>query len=175
MSNKSDLISPIAIDLGAKNTGVYFAHYEAGKTLGEIEKAGRVYQLEKDAYTLLMQERTSKRHQRRGFDRRQIVKRLFKLIWVEYFKLPWNKDIQQLISFLLNRRGFSYLTEEYDADILREFPRELLSQFPKAVIDELPKTIKDELVSNGNRDNGISINDVIWYNVEVSKLTNKLP
>ena len=41
------VISPIAIDLGAKNTGVYFAHYEAGSTLNEIEKEGKVYQLEK--------------------------------------------------------------------------------------------------------------------------------
>jgi len=28
---KQQLISPIAIDLGAKNTGVYFAHYPAGQ------------------------------------------------------------------------------------------------------------------------------------------------
>ena len=48
-------ISPISVDLGAKNTGVYFAHYKAGSALNEIQnKKGIVYQLEKDNYTLLM-------------------------------------------------------------------------------------------------------------------------
>ena len=161
MSNENDLISPIAIDLGAKNTGVYFAHYEKGKTLGEIEKAGRVYQLEKDAYTLLMQGRTASRHQRRGFDRRQMVKRLFKLIWEKHFGLEWDADIQQTFSFLLNRRGFSYLTEEYDADILREFPRE--------VFDALPEVLRDEF---GSRTNILDkLNE--WQNSDVKIIGKK--
>lgn len=79
MSRKS-IISPISIDLGARNTGVYFAHYPANSSLEDIEKEGKVYQLEKDNYTLLMANRTATRHQRRGFDRRQMVKRLFRLI-----------------------------------------------------------------------------------------------
>ena len=148
MSNENDLISPIAIDLGAKNTGVYFAHYKKGKTLGEIEKAGRVYQLEKD-YTLLMQRRTASRHQRRGFDRRQMVKRLFKLIWEKHFDLEWDADIQQTISFLLNRRGFNYLTEEYDADILREFPQ--------VVFEVLPEVVKTELADFANENGSYNL------------------
>ena len=61
-----EFISPIAIDLGAKNTGVFFAHYQAGESIKNIEKKGAVYQIDK--YTLLMANRTAKRHQRRGFD-----------------------------------------------------------------------------------------------------------
>ena len=134
MSEKKQFISPISVDLGAKNTGVYFAHYEAGSALDEIQnKKGKVYQLEKDKYTLLMQNRTANRHQKRGFDRRQMVKRLFKLIWTKHFKLEWNKDIQQTISFLLNRRGFTFLTEEYDPEVLKEFPSEIINHkdFPR--------------------------------------------
>ena len=63
---KEQIISPISIDLGAKNTGVYFAHYPAGSSIEDIEKEGKVYQLEKDSYTLLMANRTARRHQRRG-------------------------------------------------------------------------------------------------------------
>ena len=101
-------ISPIAIDLGAKNTGVYYTHYKVGSGLGDIQKDGKVYQLEKDKYTLLMASRTAQRHQRRGFDRRQLVKRLSKLIWEKHFHLEWDKDIQPSVSFLLNRRGLLF-------------------------------------------------------------------
>jgi hypothetical protein len=34
----SKIISPIAIDMGAKNTGVYYAKYERGTTFENIEK-----------------------------------------------------------------------------------------------------------------------------------------
>ncbi len=134
MSGK-EFISPIAIDLGAKNTGVYFAHYEAGSSLDALQKEGakegKVYQLEKGSYTLLMVNRTAKRHQRRCFNRRQMAKRLFKLIWCEKFRLPWDKDVQQTISFLMNRRGFSFLTEEYDAEVLSRFPQEAYELLPE--------------------------------------------
>ncbi len=124
------MISPIAIDLGAKRTGVYFAHYPEGSPLNIFKqkgtKEGKVYQLEKDSYTYLMAERTAKRHQKRGYDRRQMAKRLFKLIWCKHFKLPWDKDTQQVIGFLFNRRGFSFLTEEYDPERLSETPKEVL-------------------------------------------------
>ncbi len=141
MSNKS--ISPISIDLGAKNTGVYFAHYEEGSSIENIEKEGKVYILEKDKYTLLMENRTAARHQRRGYDRRQMVKRLFKLIWEKHFKLEWDQDVQQTTSFLLNRRGFTFLTEEYD--------KEALSQFPREAYELLPDELKNEN-KNGERD-----------------------
>ena len=138
---KMDIISPIAIDLGAKNTGVYFPHYRSGSSLNEIEKQGKVYCLEKNSYTLLMPKRTASRHQRRGYDRRQMAKRLFKLLWEQHFKLPWNKEVQQTISFLLNRRGFSFLTEEYNAD--------LLSRFPKEAYNELPNELREGVEGNG--------------------------
>ena len=128
MPNK--IISPISIDLGAKNTGVYFAHYEEGSSIENIKKEGNVYQLEKNKYTLLMANRTAARHQRRGYDRRQMVKRLFKLIWEKHLKLKWDKDVQQSTSFLLNRRGFTFLTEEYDAEILSRFPKEAYELLP---------------------------------------------
>ena len=132
-------ISPISIDLGAKNTGVYFAHYPEKSVLDKIKKSGKVYQLEKDSYTLLMANRTAKRHQRRGYDRRQMVKRLFKLIWEKHFKLLWDKDVQQTISFLLNRRGFTFLTEEYDPEILSQFPRKAYDLLPKELQEEFEK------------------------------------
>ena len=92
-----EFISPISIDLGAANTGVFFAHYAAGEALANIQKKGRIYKLRKDGkddYTLLMAKRTATRHQRRGFDRRQMAKRLFKLIWEKKLDLSWGSDVQ---------------------------------------------------------------------------------
>lgn len=142
MSKSLKIISPISIDLGAKNTGVYFAHYQAGSSLSKIKKSGKVYQFDNNSYTFLMANRTANRHQRRGYDRRQMVKRLFKLIWEKHFKLSWDKDVQQIISFLLNRRGFTFLTEEYNCEIL--------SQFPKKAYDLLPEKLQKEVEYNGD-------------------------
>ena len=156
MSEKKHFISPISIDLGAKNTGVYFAHYKAGSSLDDFEKfkedqkvKGVVYLLEKDDYTLLMQNRTINRHQKRGFDRRQMVKRLFKLIWTQHFNQEWDKGTQQAISFLFNRRGFTFLTEEYDPEALEEFPTEVLNhaQFPEELIQLLDIDTSGETVN----------------------------
>ncbi|APD50479.1 type II-B CRISPR-associated RNA-guided endonuclease Cas9/Csx12 [Francisella hispaniensis] len=116
-------ILPIAIDLGAKNTGVFSAFYQKGTSLESLDnKNGKVYELSKDSYTLLMNNRTARRHQRRGIDRKQLVKRLFKLIWTKQLNLEWNKDTQQTISFLLNRRGFSFITDGYSPEYLNIAP-----------------------------------------------------
>ena len=54
-------ILPIAIDLGAKNTGVFSAYYDKDTKLENLKhKQGNVYDLSKDAYTLLMTSRTTK-------------------------------------------------------------------------------------------------------------------
>ncbi len=137
MSKRQSVISPISIDLGAKNTGVYFAHYSAGSSVHDIEKWGRVYRLEKDDYTLLMTKRTMARHQRRGYKRRKMVKRLFRLIWCQEFGLKWDDSVQQTVSFLLNRRGFSYLTDEFHTEFLDEFPKEAFCELPENIRNEL--------------------------------------
>lgn len=123
---------PIAIDLGAKNTGVFSAFYDKGTKLENLNnKSGKIYELSKDSYTLLMNSRTTKRHQRRGLDRKQLVKRLFRLIWTEKLNLEWDKNIQQAISFLLNRRGFSFLEEKHNSELLAKTPFEIIMNLPK--------------------------------------------
>ncbi|AJJ46981.1 type II-B CRISPR-associated RNA-guided endonuclease Cas9/Csx12 [Francisella tularensis subsp. novicida] len=119
-------ILPIAIDLGVKNTGVFSAFYQKGTSLERLDnKNGKVYELSKDSYTLLMNNRTARRHQRRGIDRKQLVKRLFKLIWTEQLNLEWDKDTQQAISFLFNRRGFSFITDGYSPEYLNIVPEQV--------------------------------------------------
>ena len=121
---KNQVISPIAIDLGAKHTGVFFAHYPTGSSLEKVgqSSSGKVYTLPNDKFTYLMRDRTARRHQKRSLDRRQMAKRLFKLVWEKHLELPWGDEIQEAISFLLNRRGFTRLDETYDRDALHDMP-----------------------------------------------------
>lgn len=162
----SQKILTLAIDLGATNTGVYSSYYNKGDNLNNIHhKKGTVYNLSQNAYTLLMNKRTEKRHQRRGIDRKQLVKRLFKLIWIKQLQLEWSDNIQQSISFLLNRRGFSFLTEQYNTDIL--------ANTPQNVVDVLPESlhISDEYIVINGDEVAYNLNPVL---TELSKDTPKL-
>ena len=157
-------ISPIAIDLGAKHTGVYRAFYQAGCKPNEIDRSGVVYNLERDKYTILMKDRTQKRHQRRGFDRRQMAKRLFRLIWEKELKLEWNDNVSKVIGFLFNRRGFSYLTEEYDSELLSQFPTELFEILPvklQQMVDNVDVKKNSEYVDIAHALKIFTENDII--------------
>ena len=121
------MMSPVAIDLGARHTGVFHACYEEDADWRDIREGatGTVYNLAVDShrYTYMMASRTARRHQRRCHDRRQKAKRLFKLIWKQHLGLTWDKTVQQVVSFLLNRRGFTHLSETAcDMDILSDMP-----------------------------------------------------
>lgn len=131
-------ISPIAIDLGSKNTGLFYLHYENKdgeyKTLSELQTIPafrKTLALETgtgSSYQLLMVDRTQRRHQRRGYTRRKLAKRLAKLILEEVLNIPAKPHLEAL-GFLLNRRGFSYTTFEIDESILRNYPSKLLNEY----------------------------------------------
>lgn len=124
------IISPIAIDMGAKNTGVYYAKYKEGSTFEQIEKHGQV--LVYGNYTSLLKERTANRHSRRGYQRKKLAKRLLTLVLENYFNFP-AKQHSQAIGFLLNRRGFTFLDEEYSKERLNEFPDDAWKMLPEEV------------------------------------------
>ena len=142
----SKIISPIAIDMGAKNTGVYYAKYERGTTFKNIEKHGQVLVYGNDN-TSLLKKRTSNRHVRRGYQRKKLAKRLLMIILKEYFGFPAEKHTQA-IGFLMNRRGFSFLEEEYSKDYLNNFPKDAWQALSKEVQDILgeQKKIADKLM-----------------------------
>ena len=123
MGSKNCIISPIAIDMGAKNTGVYYTKYAAGATLAEVAKHGKQHGevLVYDGYTSLLKERTTKRHIRRGYQRNKLAKRLLALVLKEYFDFP-AEDHTQALGYLLNRRGYSFLEKRYNNEALLDFP-----------------------------------------------------
>ena len=125
MSDKT-IISPIAVDLGAKNTGVYMPQYTKGAKLTNIkDKSAHTLSFDKNKLTLMMADRTAVRHQRRGHDRRQQAKRLARLVLTNCFGFDFEKH-QEAISFLLNRRG-RILGDDIDQELLSHVPAGLCS------------------------------------------------
>lgn len=116
------IVSPISIDSGSKNTAVLSAQNwnpAEGPTF-----TGSVLKLE-DKLTLAQGSRTVKRHQRRGYSRRKMVKRLLRLILKEefdyhFFDAPLTE--QEFLNGLLNHRGFSYFTDEIDEAVINDLP-----------------------------------------------------
>ncbi|MCX7997795.1 MAG: hypothetical protein N3A69_02425 [Leptospiraceae bacterium] len=109
-------ISPIAIDMGAKNTGVYFTHYPQGEE--PLSTQGKTFSLQvgEKTYILSLKNRLANRHRMRAQKRRKLAKRLFFLILKEKYGLREEKTpVWDFIRGLLNRRGFTFLTEEQEA------------------------------------------------------------
>ena len=118
MAQETKIISPIAIDMGAKNTGVYLNHFTQGEdptTSGNI--AGKTIVIDSSSITWSQVNRTLKRHQVRNNKRRKLAKRLFKLILSEYDVKPNLKQVEYL-NGLLNRRGYTYLVEDLDESLV---------------------------------------------------------
>lgn len=123
-------VSPIAIDLGAKYTGVLLPHYEAGEDVTDTDLTGLLI-VNTDKMTWSQQPRRQKRHQMRGYKRRKMAKRLLWLILECEYGLKRDDLPGEAVAFingLMNRRGFTYLSEDLDEAAL---------QVPVAALAEL--------------------------------------
>lgn len=163
MGDKNQIISPIAIDMGAKNTGVYYAKYSPNANIAEIEKHGEV--LVYDKYTALLRDRTANRHVRRGYQRNKLAKRLLVLVLKEYFNFP-AEDHTQAIGFLLNRRGYTFLEQTYK--------KEYLAELPNATWNKLSAEVK-ELLENDQNDLNNTLEELADNDpAEIKKLVEKI-
>jgi hypothetical protein len=119
---KNNYRSPIALDMGAKSTGIVLSHYASDNQEPPLT-TGHVISITPGDLTFGQKKRTQKRHQTRGYKRRKMAKRLLWAILKNEYKLdPYlavpSSDVKKFIAFingLLNRRGFSYFSEEIDA------------------------------------------------------------
>ena len=110
------MISPIAIDLGAKYTGVHTMHYHEGEDPRHSPlNSGYVLLLDDDNLQLSQQGRTQVRHQSRNFDRRKLAKRLLITILRDVYSVnpfTWPEKDREFLLGLLNRRGFNRFDDE---------------------------------------------------------------
>lgn len=122
-------IMPVAIDLGACNTGVWSSLYGARTQAGDPAASPKGYTLtvNKKALTLMMPQRTAMRHARRGYKRRRLAKLLVRLWLADRWPAAEtdadrlkNEDSMRFIAGLMNRRGFTHFTldEKIDADAI---------------------------------------------------------
>lgn len=124
MTNKNTIISPIAIDMGAKNTGVYFNHFNEGElsSSNEINIKGTTLVIDSNKITWSQIDRTQKRHQIRNNKRKKLSKRLLKIILGNRYKVNYknmNYKVIEYINGMLNRRGFTYLAEGLDENLIK--------------------------------------------------------
>nr|AME16466.1 CRISPR-associated protein Cas9 [uncultured bacterium] len=103
----NQIISPIAIDLGAKNSGVV-----TGNIFNEDIKLNGCLINVDAGISFSLKDRTSKRHQRRGIKRIKLAKRLFWHIFEESFNISASNLSNKEINGLFNRRGYTYLSFE---------------------------------------------------------------
>ncbi|CAM3144302.1 type II-B CRISPR-associated RNA-guided endonuclease Cas9/Csx12 [Vibrio rarus] len=131
------LISPIVLDMGSKYTGVYLTQYQAGEALEQAVKSGSVV-MHTDNIQYSQAERTARRHQTRAAKRRKMAKRLLWLILEKHYQLPQSlltKLQVEAINSLLNRRGFTYLSEDVDEALLA---RTSSNPFAESFIASIP-------------------------------------
>ncbi|GIX41413.1 MAG: hypothetical protein KatS3mg129_1146 [Leptospiraceae bacterium] len=108
---------PIAIDLGAKFTGVLVPESLEKST----KYSGYLLEFDKDNFNYSLRNRLLKRHLKRIKKRKKLVKRLFLLISYYEFQIDWeNTEYYNLILGLFNRRGNNILdlNEEESKSIL---------------------------------------------------------
>ncbi len=124
MTNKNTIISPIAIDMGAKNTGIYFNHFNEGGLSSSNKKniKGTTLVIDSNKITWSQIDRTQKRHQVRNNKRKKLSKRLLKTILEKHYEVNYKSTDFKIIEYLnglLNRRGFTYLAEGLDEELIK--------------------------------------------------------
>jgi len=121
MVHKVHVISPIAIDMGAKNTGIYLNHFEEGEDPTTSHNAvGSTLVIDSNSITWSQEQRTTKRHQVRTSKRRKLAKRLLHLILQQHYGLNLAQGQIAFLNGLLNRRGYTYLVEELDEALVKQ-------------------------------------------------------
>ncbi|GEM77718.1 hypothetical protein [Vibrio sagamiensis] len=142
---------PIAIDLGAKNTGVYAAAYPAGTTLQdfETEKVSNMafvatsFTPDKGGYVLLQNDRTANRHMLRNRTRNRQAKKLFKTM-LECLVGLNVENHKEAIAYFLNRRGYSHVEEQVSSEDLAALSIEQFLPLTQVLTELGHETIVEE-------------------------------
>lgn len=133
------IISPLAIDLGAKNTGVVSGYID---NKGNPLFHGSVISVD-DQISWSMRERNARRHHRRNIKRRKMAKRLLWLLLEKEFDIKReniSSDVVKMINGLINRRGFTFITADDNDLENNEYlntSEELIVKFFKEYIPEI--------------------------------------
>ena len=116
------IISPIAIDLGGKNTGVFYTQYDHGEVpAAEYCKAATIIMPEEGGKMTWSQvNRTATRHRLRSNKRAKLAKRLLRIVLESGYHIKLSPNLWDALCGLLNRRGYNRIEVELDMTLLSE-------------------------------------------------------
>ncbi len=175
------LIFPIALDLGAKTTGVYATCYPAGSHIDQLNKSGhfkegfvaKTADIKDKGYKVLQTSRTANRHARRCRMRNTQAKRLLMLILESVYQFPAAKH-REAISHFMNRRGFTYLESQINGDELDAISdgiAEVTHLLTDAGLDDISVIFSEQPVSD-------ALNEVVCHHSDqlprILELVNEL-
>lgn len=135
------ILSPIAIDLGGKNTGLYLTQYAESELPTHNHAIASTLVLPDDGKKMTWSQtaRTATRHRIRSNKRRKLAKRLLKVVIEQGFRYPLNSKEWEALRGLLNRRGYNRLEVDIDLDALSQTsPTWFAEQFPAFFHDQTP-------------------------------------
>jgi hypothetical protein len=131
--------STVGIDLGSTSTGFFEMSWNEGAK--DISTSSAVIIADPVSKTWMQENRRIKRHQRRNIKRRKLAKRLLKTIIENEYSIEYSKEIMpnrtfgNLINGLLNRRGFTFATEEIDPDLIESLDISVRANLPPPLND----------------------------------------
>ena len=142
------IVSPVAIDLGAKYTGILFSQYDEGEAISARHNQAMTLVMPEEGgkMTWSQTSRTATRHRLRCNKRRKLAKRLLRLAVSALLDTKnilltgdeWERAWEALCG-LLNRRGYNRLETEFDEDALHVCePDWFADNWPKIFIQEAP-------------------------------------
>ena len=176
------LIFPIALDLGAKTTGVYATCYPAGSDIEQFKddkhfKVGFVAktpEFKEKGYKVLQTGRTANRHARRCRTRNSQAKRLLMLILESVYQFPAERH-REAISHFMNRRGFTYLESQVNGDELDVIEPECMADVAQLLHEEGLENISETFSKQPVSD---ALNEIVCHHAEqlyrIIELVHKL-
>ncbi len=113
----------IAIDMGAKHNGVFFAKSDNGEI---VNKKAVDIVIGENSVHFSKKSRRENRHKDRGIKRRKLAKRLLKesISWNSF-----NQEQQELILGLMNNRGYTFISTENEFETLEDITAEFIDSY----------------------------------------------
>ncbi len=148
----NQILSPIAIDLGGKYTGLFMAHYEQGEDPAHSHREALILCLPQEGSDMVWSQRprTQRRHLVRNNKRRKLARRLLSLLLVHALNLQPNPEQWNRLNGYLKRRGYNRLQVELDLQPLDGCPPDWFAeQFPDVFDSVTPLSIRlDEILQD---------------------------
>jgi Zn-finger nucleic acid-binding protein len=113
----------IAIDMGAKNNGVFIVKSDKDKI---VDKKATTIIIDKGALNFSKKSRRENRHKDRNYKRRKLAKRL---LWEFLDKDSFDLKQQELIQGLLNNRGYTFLSIDSEFEELSDNSIEFIDKY----------------------------------------------